>query len=273
MHPDVDDVVAVGVENEVAEQDVLVAVCAKPGRQVEPRALIEFLVPRLAYFMVPRYVRIVAELPRTETNKVREVVFREQGVTADTWDRERAGLPAPPEATLLSGPPGTRMRVAMPSIEQVRQLEAQLTMVVPANWEDHNGHVNVQHYLTVYDESGWPLFASFGLDVARLADEGASFFDLEHHTWFLAELHVGDTISAHTRMLARGTKRVHGVTFIVNDSRARLAAALEFVQHGGRPAHSPHARVPTDVASRLQAMIDRHAALAWSAPRCGSMSA
>ena len=92
LHPDVDDAVAVGVENEVAEQDVLVAVCAKPGRQVEPRALIEFLVPRLAYFMVPRYVRIVAELPRTETNKVRKVVFREQGVTADTWDRERAGL-------------------------------------------------------------------------------------------------------------------------------------------------------------------------------------
>ena len=165
------------------------------------------------------------------------------------------------------------MRVAMPSIEQVRQLEAQLTMVVPASWEDHNGHVNVQHYLTVYDESGWPLFASFGLDVARLADEGASFFDLEHHTWFLAELHVGDTISAHTRMLARGTKRVHGVTFIVNDSRARLAAALEFVSTAADLRTRRTRGFPADVAEKLQAMIDRHAALAWNAPRCGSMSA
>jgi crotonobetaine/carnitine-CoA ligase len=71
---------------------VLVVVTVKPGRSVEPRGLIEFLVPRLAYFMIPRYVRVVGEIPKTETNKARKVVFREQGITADTWDRERAGM-------------------------------------------------------------------------------------------------------------------------------------------------------------------------------------
>lgn len=90
--PDVDEAVAVGVASEIEEQEVLVAVTARPGRQVDPRALIEFLIPRLADFMVPRYVRVVDEIPRTDTNKVRKVVFREQGVTTDTWDRERAGL-------------------------------------------------------------------------------------------------------------------------------------------------------------------------------------
>ena len=91
-HPDVDEVVAVGVASEIEEQEVLVAVSAKPGRSIDPRALIEFLIPRLAYFMVPRYIRIVGEIPKTETNKPRKVVFRDQGVTADTWDRESAGL-------------------------------------------------------------------------------------------------------------------------------------------------------------------------------------
>jgi crotonobetaine/carnitine-CoA ligase len=89
---DVDEVVAVGVQSEIAEQEVMIAVTAKPGRQVDPRALTEFLIPRLPYFMVPRYVRVVAEIPKTETNKVRKVVFRDQGVTPDTWDRERAGI-------------------------------------------------------------------------------------------------------------------------------------------------------------------------------------
>ena len=70
----------------------MVVVKPKPGRQVDPKALTEFLLPRLAYFMVPRYVRVVAEIPKTETNKTRKVVFRDQGVTADTWDRERAGI-------------------------------------------------------------------------------------------------------------------------------------------------------------------------------------
>ncbi len=90
--PAVDEVVAVGVASEIEEQEVMVAVTSKPGLEVDPRALIEFLVPRLAYFMVPRYVRVVAEIPKTETNKPRKIVFRDQGITADTWDREKAGI-------------------------------------------------------------------------------------------------------------------------------------------------------------------------------------
>jgi crotonobetaine/carnitine-CoA ligase len=92
QYPDVDEVAAVGVESEIAEQEVMVVVTSKPGRTVDPRALTEFLIPRLPYFMVPRYVRVVAQIPKTETNKIRKVYFRDQGVTADTWDRERAGI-------------------------------------------------------------------------------------------------------------------------------------------------------------------------------------
>ena len=91
-HADIDEVVAIGVASEIEEQEVLVVVTARPGRSVDPRGLIEFLVPRLAYFMIPRYVRVVGEIPKTETNKARKEVFREQGITADTWDRERAGM-------------------------------------------------------------------------------------------------------------------------------------------------------------------------------------
>jgi crotonobetaine/carnitine-CoA ligase len=92
QYADVDEVVAVGVASEIEEQEVLVAVTAKAGRALDPRALTEFLIPRLAYFMVPRYVRVVDQIPKTETNKPRKIVFRDQGVTADTWDREKAGI-------------------------------------------------------------------------------------------------------------------------------------------------------------------------------------
>ena len=61
-------------------------------RQVDPRALTECLIPKLPYFMVPRYIRVVAEIPKTETNKPRKVIFRDEGVTPDTWDREKAGI-------------------------------------------------------------------------------------------------------------------------------------------------------------------------------------
>jgi crotonobetaine/carnitine-CoA ligase len=92
QYADVDEVVAVGVASEIEEQEVMVAVTPKPGRTIDPVALTQFLIPRLAYFMVPRYVRVVDAIPKTETNKPRKIVFRQQGVTADTWDREKAGI-------------------------------------------------------------------------------------------------------------------------------------------------------------------------------------
>jgi crotonobetaine/carnitine-CoA ligase len=46
----------------------------------------------MAHFMLPRYVRIVDDLPKTPTQKVQKVMLRDDGVTADTWDREAAGI-------------------------------------------------------------------------------------------------------------------------------------------------------------------------------------
>ena len=43
-------------------------------------------------FMIPRYIRIVNELPRTPTQKVQKHLLRTEGVTAHTFDRETAGI-------------------------------------------------------------------------------------------------------------------------------------------------------------------------------------
>lgn len=91
-YPAVAEAIAVAVPSEYAEDEVLVAVVPKPGEQVQPEALCRFLIDRLAYFMVPRYVRVVQEIPKTETNKPRKTVFREAGITPDAWDREAAGI-------------------------------------------------------------------------------------------------------------------------------------------------------------------------------------
>ena len=73
-----------------------VQTCALPifkeGEAFDPGALIEFLRPRMAHFMVPRYVRVVEALPRTPTAKIEKVKLRAEGLTTDTWDREAAGI-------------------------------------------------------------------------------------------------------------------------------------------------------------------------------------
>ena len=91
-HPAVREVAAVAARAELVEDEVLAVVAPNPGAALDPAELIEFLRPRCAHHMIPRYVRVVEELPKTPTAKVKKAELRAAGVTEDTWDREAAGI-------------------------------------------------------------------------------------------------------------------------------------------------------------------------------------
>ena len=91
-HPAVREAAAIGVPSEHGEEDVMVVLAPVEGQSIDPPALLEFLRQRMAHFMVPRYLRVIDELPKTPTAKVQKNRLREAGVTADTWDREQAGI-------------------------------------------------------------------------------------------------------------------------------------------------------------------------------------
>ena len=86
-HPAVLESAAVAVPSEYGEDEVKIVVVPRPGESVDPAQLVDYLGARMARFMVPRYVEIVDELPKTPTEKVRKVELRAAGVTATTWDR------------------------------------------------------------------------------------------------------------------------------------------------------------------------------------------
>ena len=90
--PAVREAAAIAVPSELGEDEVLVVVAPAPGQTIDPAQLIEFLRDRLAYFMIPRYVRVLPELPKTPSSKVLKTQLRRDGITADTWDREKAGI-------------------------------------------------------------------------------------------------------------------------------------------------------------------------------------
>jgi crotonobetaine/carnitine-CoA ligase len=96
-HPDVDQAAAVavaapGVDASAHDEEVKVVVVPVTGRSLDPQALVEWLIPRMPRHMVPRYIEVVAELPRTPTAKVMKAELRSQGVTPTTWDRVGAGI-------------------------------------------------------------------------------------------------------------------------------------------------------------------------------------
>ncbi|MGI9411619.1 MAG: AMP-binding enzyme [Hyphomicrobiaceae bacterium] len=70
----------------------MIVLAPKDGQTVDPAELIAFLRPRMAHFMIPRYIRILDELPKTPTTKIQKGPLRAEGITPDTWDRDKARI-------------------------------------------------------------------------------------------------------------------------------------------------------------------------------------
>lgn len=70
----------------------MICVALRAGQQLTAESLVEHCKERMAYFMVPRFIRFMSALPKTPTERVQKYLLREQGVTPDTYDRENASV-------------------------------------------------------------------------------------------------------------------------------------------------------------------------------------
>ena len=91
-HPAVLEAAAIAVPSDVGEDEVMLVLALVEGRALDPGELLRFLEPRMAHYMLPRYVRVIDAMPKTPTAKIEKHRLRAQGVTSDTWDREAHGL-------------------------------------------------------------------------------------------------------------------------------------------------------------------------------------
>lgn len=90
-HPEVLESAVYAMPSELGEDDVMVALVLQPGARLAPPEFVQYCEARMAYFMVPRYVRIVTAFPKTGTERTMKYQLKAEGVTSDTWDRETAG--------------------------------------------------------------------------------------------------------------------------------------------------------------------------------------
>lgn len=165
------------------------------------------------------------------------------------------------------------MRPNFPSVEQVQQLPLMLRKQIPPEYLDINGHMNIQHYLSLHDEAGWVYFANLGMNEAYFKKHRNGIFDLEHHLHYLAEVHVGDTVAVYGRLLARTAKRLHGIWFLLNETQGQLSNTFEFVTAHADLEARRTSPFPDDMAAIIDKIIAKHQALEWDAPLCGVMNA
>jgi carnitine-CoA ligase len=93
-HPAVADAAVYAVRAEYLEDEVMASVVCKEGQSLDSVELVKFCAPKMAYFMAPRFVEVVPELPLTPTGKVEKYKLRESAEKrlAHIWDREKSGI-------------------------------------------------------------------------------------------------------------------------------------------------------------------------------------
>lgn len=88
-YPDIAECAAFGVPSELGEDEVMIWVRPREAAELDLEDLMRHCAESMAHFMVPRYVDIVQDIPRTGTLRVTKSSMKKRGVTERTWDREK----------------------------------------------------------------------------------------------------------------------------------------------------------------------------------------
>lgn len=86
-HPEIAEVAAIPAQSDLGENEVMICVVRRAGSALAGADLARWCEGAMAAFMVPRYIRFLDALPKTPTARVEKYKLRQDGITADTWDR------------------------------------------------------------------------------------------------------------------------------------------------------------------------------------------
>ena len=92
-HPHVAQCAVVGIKTADAggEDEIMAFVVAREDGALQPAALLDWCVPRMPRYAVPRFVEFVTDIERTASGKIRKQALRDGGPSSRTWDRAQAG--------------------------------------------------------------------------------------------------------------------------------------------------------------------------------------
>lgn len=159
----------------------------------------------------------------------------------------------------------------LPTLAEVTQLREALRTVAGPEWEDENGHVNVQHFYGFHNRASDAEMTRIGFTEEYRTSGGCGVFSVEQHLRFFNEVRIGEEISGHLRWLERGDKVFHAVSIIVNHSTGQIANTLEVLEAHVDLTTRRARSMPDDLAARVDEELALHTGLTWQVPLNGRM--
>ena len=159
----------------------------------------------------------------------------------------------------------------LPTYDQITQLPVRVEQMVPPEFIDENGHMNIRHYFDAASHALWYLNIALGMDESYNVDRGLSLFTVEQHLRYFSEMREGERFAAHSRLLERSAKVLHGMAFVVSQDSRSLACVFEATYIHVNMKTRRSVEMPEDIAAQFDAEIARGDELGWTAPVCGAM--
>jgi acyl-CoA thioester hydrolase len=173
---------------------------------------------------------------------------------------------------MTHSPVPSASRAPFPTLDQVLALPSEFRVVVPDEFTDGNGHMNIARYMQLHSDGGWAYFARFGLSEEAAAAGGPTTFDVEHHIVYRREVLAGHEVSVHVRLIDRSDRALHSLQFLVNRTTGEVANSHEALSL----SMDLHTRSITPVPRAVAALLDERLAvdrrLDWAPPLSGAMA-
>ena len=161
--------------------------------------------------------------------------------------------------------------VHLPSFNELNDLTASATTVVPGQWIDFMGHMNVMWYTHLFGQAVLDFFQTIGLTHEYFRENNTGSFVLEQHIRYIAEIREGENISLRTRALGRSEKRLHFQVYLIKEEMKMLAASSEIVTVHIDMSIRRSSPLPMASTQSFDRVQELHSRLSWVAP-CNGFS-
>ncbi len=124
-------------------------------------------------------------------------------------------------------------------------------------WQcDHMGHMNVQHYVGLFDQATWALMSELGATPRRLRENRSGMAAVEQRIWYLRELHAGDVVAVTSGVLEVGDKTIRFFHEMTNEETGEIAARTELTGIHMDLETRRASALPQDFRERARARIE-----------------
>ncbi|MEE4378728.1 MAG: thioesterase family protein [Candidatus Competibacteraceae bacterium] len=130
--------------------------------------------------------------------------------------------------------------------------------IVPSEWIDYNGHMNIAYYVLAFDRATDAFMDNLGMGQTYREQARCSTFVVETHVNFHRELKAGDRLTVTTQLLGFDSKRIHYFHRMFDEQQDTLVATTELMLIHVDLTQRRSIPMPLTIMDRLNAVMAKH---------------